>query len=85
MTRFDKLSARNLLFYQTEIAELEDEFKELDRADSNAKDQISTECQSDWGEFVRNVVDREGADATSNTREREKMELVMKIRDKLEN
>jgi hypothetical protein len=75
--RFDELSARNLLFYQAELAELEEQQKEYDDEDKNARDQVSIECQKDWNEFVRNA--KEG-----NEREKEKMELAMKIREKLE-
>jgi hypothetical protein len=75
--RFDELSARNLLFYQAELAELEEQQKEYDDEDRNARDQVSIECQKDWNEFVRNA--KEG-----NERQKEKMELAMKIREKLE-
>jgi hypothetical protein len=45
--RFDQLSARNLLFYQAELAELEEQQKRQDTEDRDAKDQASIECQSD--------------------------------------
>ena len=78
--RFDELSARNLLFYQAEIAELEEELVFLDDEDSKAKDEISVACQMDWSSFRKHAETGE----LPKTRETEKMELVMKIRDKLE-
>ena len=75
--RFDELSARNLLFYQVELAELEEQLKEYDEEDSQARDEASVECQRDWSEFERSA--GEGV-----VREKKRMELVMKIREKLE-
>jgi hypothetical protein len=78
--RFDELSARNLLFYQAELAELEEQQKRQDKEDSDAKDQASVECQSDWNKFA------EAAKSTdvANRRGKEKMELALKIRERLE-
>ncbi|KAE9362993.1 hypothetical protein N431DRAFT_423351 [Stipitochalara longipes BDJ] len=78
--RFDELSARNLLFYEAELAELEEQQKRQDAIDSDAKDPASVECQSDWSRFV------EAAKSTdvANGREKDKMELAMKIRERLE-
>jgi hypothetical protein len=75
---FDELSARNLLFYQAELAELEEQLKEYDEEDSQARDEASVECQRDWSEFERSAV--EGV-----AREKRRMELVMKIRRSLRN
>jgi len=80
--RFDELSARNLLFYQAELAELEDHLGEYDVVDKNAKDEASIKCQRDWSQFMSKANDGDGA--TAIVREKAKMELVMKIRDKLE-
>lgn len=79
---FDELSARNLLYYQAELAELEDELKQLDDDDRNAKDETSVTCQRDWRTFEIHAHSRDGA--VAKAREKEKMELAMKIRDKLE-
>jgi hypothetical protein len=43
--RFDELSARNLLFYQAELAELEGQQRDYDEVDRNAKDQASIQSQ----------------------------------------
>lgn len=78
--RFDELSSRNLLYYQAEIAELEEELALMDDEDSKSKDEISIACQMDWNSFVKHAE----SGALPKTREEEKMQLVMKIRDKLE-
>ncbi|TVY84455.1 hypothetical protein LSUE1_G001279 [Lachnellula suecica] len=75
--RFDELSARSLLFYQAELAELEEQLKENDEEDSAARDEVSVECQRDWSEFERSA--EEGVE-----RERRRMVLVMSIREKVE-
>ncbi|CZR63052.1 uncharacterized protein PAC_12949 [Phialocephala subalpina] len=75
--RFDELSARNLLFYQAELAELEEQLREYDEDDSKARDESAVECQRDWSEFERSA--EEGV-----VREKRRMVLVMKIREKLE-
>lgn len=74
--RFDKLSIRNLLFYQAELAELEDLQGRYDEEDEKANDESSRECQRDWETFVHCARD-EG-------REKKKMDLAMKIRTTLE-
>ncbi len=80
--RFDELSARNLLFYQAELAELEDELNQLDDEDRSAKDETSVACQRDWRTFEIYANGRDGSAARA--REKQKMELAMNIRDKLE-
>jgi hypothetical protein len=80
--RFDELSARNLLFYQAELAELEGQQRDYDEVDRNAKDQASIECQRDWSEFEKHASEDENG--MVQRREKEKMELAMKIREKLE-
>lgn len=79
--RFDELSARNLLFYQAELAGLEEELKQLDNEDRDAKDQTSIAFQRDWSTFVSYA---NGDGVTAKAKEKEKLELAMKIRDKLE-
>jgi hypothetical protein len=80
--RFDELSARNLLFYQAELAELEEQQREYDEVDRNNKDPAAIESQRDWNQFVCQASDDEGGSVQK--REKEKMKLAMKIRDKLE-
>jgi hypothetical protein len=78
--RFDELSARNLLFYQAELAELEEQQKRQDEEDCAAKDEASVECQSDWNRFAKAAKSTDVA----NRREAEKMKLAMVIRERLE-
>jgi hypothetical protein len=74
--RFDALSARNLVFYQAELAELEEQQKGLDDEDSKCSDEESEKCQRDWDSFVRS--------AKVLGEDQKKMDLAMKIRDTLE-
>jgi hypothetical protein len=73
--RFDALSARNLLFYQAELAELEDLQKQYDEDDRKARDTASIECQREWDAFVHC--------AREEGREKRKMDLAMRIREVL--
>ena len=84
--RFDKHSARDLLFYQAGLAELEDHQKRQDTEDRDAKDQASIECQSDWNEFAEatEFETAKSSDVVAKWREKEKMELALKIRERLE-
>ncbi|TVY44319.1 hypothetical protein LSUB1_G001291 [Lachnellula subtilissima] len=75
--RFDELSARSLLFFQAELAELEEELKDNDDEDSQTRDKVALDCQRDWSVFELSA--GEGVE-----REKRRMELVMKIREKLE-
>jgi len=72
--RFDELSARNLLFYQAELAELEEELALLDNEDRKAPDEISVACQMDWSSFRKHAE----IGVLPKTRETGKMELAMK-------
>lgn len=74
---FDWLSARNLLFYQAELAKLEEVQRHYDEEDRKARDEMSIECQRDWKKFAKC-----GEEAG---REKRKMDLAMTIRIKLEN
>jgi hypothetical protein len=77
--RFDWLSARNLLFYQAELAELEEvqrRYDEEDLEDWKARDETSMERQRDWEKFA--------TCAEEDGREKRRMDLAMNIRIKLE-
>lgn len=75
--RFDRLSARNLLYLQSELAELEarqDEFDQEDLQDDNLEAKRSAR---DWHFFeVR-------AEVPDNEREKRRMSLVKEIREKM--
>lgn len=49
--RFDRLSARNLLLLQSELAQLEALQNRYDTEDLKKRDQITIDCHRDWGEF----------------------------------
>lgn len=51
--RFDRLSARNLLFLQAQVAELEGLQDRYDAEDLKTGDLVTKQCQSDWTDFVR--------------------------------
>ena len=71
--RFDRLSARNLLYLQSELVELE---ARQDVYDAEDRDLATHEKAStrNWGIF------KEKAQETGNMREYKRMELVMDIR-----
>lgn len=74
--RFDRLSARNLLRFQSELAELEAQQDALDEEDFHA----TTEEKGILGSWI---VFSEKAAEPGNIRERERMELAREIREKL--
>lgn len=76
--RFDRLAARNLLYLQSELAELQTRQDEFD-----AEDQVlglgnfhAKECAMNWESF------RDAAEA-DNEKQKERMKLVTDIRAKL--
>ncbi len=73
--RFDELSARNLLYLQSELAELKAQQEELDRADYTG-DQDDKKIARDWKSFRKHADD---GDAEGQKR----VHLVHKIRSKL--
>jgi len=82
--RFDRLSARNILLLQAELAELErlqDKFDDGDR--KRTQDEVVVDGHGDWREFVRNAAERDKDGKPIHPREKEKMEVAMKIREKL--
>jgi hypothetical protein len=74
--RFDRLSARNLLYLQSELAELEVKQDAFDREDMRA----STEekgTASNWLAFSTKAAE------DGNEREKKRMEIVKEIREKI--
>jgi hypothetical protein len=80
--RFDRLSARNLLFLQAELAELEHSLSKHDLEDSR-RNLLSFETQSDWAQFAQNAVQKDNDGHPASPRDKEKMDLAMRIRIKL--
>lgn len=81
--RFDRLSARNLLFLEAEIAELEALQNKYDDDDLVAADQVVIESHSDWRKFERYANEKDGKGEPTQQRQAAKMELALKIKDKL--
>ena len=80
--RFDRLSARNILFLQAELAELEAELDVHDANDLRDGDLDTKRCHSDWRQFVK-CAQEDCNGRVARPRERTKMDLAMKVRDKL--
>ncbi|KAH8816614.1 hypothetical protein F5884DRAFT_853049 [Xylogone sp. PMI_703] len=81
--RFDRLSARNLLFQEAEIAELEAQLDKLDSNDLIAADGTVIECHSDWRKFEKYATERNGQDEQANPKQAARFELALKIKEKL--
>jgi hypothetical protein len=82
--RFDRLSARNILLLQAEIAELEckqDRYDEEDRKQGCGD--VAWDSQSEWIKFVEHSAAKDRWGELVHPRERDKMELAMEIRAKL--
>lgn len=71
--RFDSLLARNLLFLQSELAELEAEQRRLDTEDTVSTNHEEKSSRQDWKLFVAR-----SEDTTSpfHSREQRRMELL---------
>jgi hypothetical protein len=74
--RFDKLGARNLLYLQSELAELERRQDEFDREDLLDDDLATKKAARDWKSF-------EAASQNPGSKSEERMKLVKEIREKI--
>lgn len=74
--RFDRLSARNLLYLQSELAELEAKQDTFDNEDHRASTHDKQSLR-DWRKF------RERAKSPGNLKERQRLDLALEIRQKL--
>ena len=74
--RFDRLSARSLLYLQSELAELEARQDLLDAEDLNSAIEVK-ESASDWSTF------KDRSEAPDNEHDRIRMKVVLEIRDKI--
>jgi hypothetical protein len=81
--RFDRLSARNLLFLEAELAELEALQDQQDAADLNSADSTTISCHSDWSKFESCANKKDGDGNLLHQSQAEKMELALKIKEKL--
>ncbi|RDW59125.1 hypothetical protein BP5796_12049 [Coleophoma crateriformis] len=80
--RIDELAARNLIFYQAELAELGPQQKVYDEEDRLEKDFAIQNCQRNWNTFEAAAEIEESQGALG--RENKKTKLALKIWDKLE-
>ena len=81
--RFDRLSARNLLFLEAELAELEAEQNKYDAFDLIAADQVVIESHCDWRKFERHANETDGNGQRTQPGQAVRMELALKIKEKL--
>ncbi|KAH0541718.1 hypothetical protein FGG08_003810 [Glutinoglossum americanum] len=75
--RFDRLSARNLLYLQSELAELEARQDEFDGEDGKDNDMEAKQCARSWTHFKKK------SEKLNNEREKKRMDLVKEIREKI--
>jgi len=81
--RFDRLSARNLLFLEAEVAELEALQNKYDADDLIAANEVVIESHSSWRKFERYATEKDQDGRYTQPSQAAKMELALKIRDKL--
>ena len=78
--RFDRLSARNLLYLQSELAELEAQQDALDAQDAGNINAATEDIGSvrDWHTLITRSKN------AANVREKEQLRLVLEVREKLQ-
>ena len=81
--RFDRLSARNLLFLEAQLAELEARQNKSDEQDLIAASLTTIECHSDWRKFEAYATERNGDGSFTKPEQAAKMELALEIKEKL--
>ena len=81
--RFDRLSSRNLLFLEAQLAELEARQNRSDEQDLIAASSTTVECHSDWRKFEAYATERNGDGSFAKLEQAAKMELALEIKDKL--
>jgi hypothetical protein len=81
--RFDRLSSRNLLFLEAELAELEALQNKYDEDDLIAADRMVIDCHSDWRKFERYGTERDEHGNPRNPGQAARLELAVKIKEKI--
>ncbi|KFY34897.1 hypothetical protein V494_06389 [Pseudogymnoascus sp. VKM F-4513 (FW-928)] len=81
--RFDRLSARNLILLEAELAELEERLERWDERDKLSVEEEVRECHTEWSAFERLAGGRDADGELVNPEQAAKMELVLRIRAKL--
>lgn len=72
--RFDHLAARNLLYLQSELAELQSKQQRFDRED-NVADLATKQCARNYTEFMKAAKD------LGNEKQKQRKELMLEIRE----
>ncbi|KAH8803454.1 hypothetical protein F5884DRAFT_507896 [Xylogone sp. PMI_703] len=81
--RFDRLAARNLLYLEAELAELEALQDQYDLTDLNAASQIVISSQSDWRRFEKYGNEKDAEGNYTQPDQAAKMKLALQIKEKL--
>lgn len=81
--RFDRLSARNLLFLEAELAELEAIQDRFDEADLKAANHIINDLHCDWKRFEFYANEKDENHNYIHLDQVQRMELLLKTREKL--
>ncbi len=81
--RFDQLSARNLLYLEAELAQLEAQQNRFDDQDLIAADETTLECHTNWSKFDRHAKEKNTDTTFKQPGQAAKMELALKIRGKI--
>lgn len=81
--RFDRLSARNLIYLEAELAELEAQQDILDENDKKPTSEEECNCHTEWSTFERLATGRDSNGDPTNPGQAGKLELALKIRAKI--
>ncbi len=81
--RFDRLSARNLLYQEAQIAELESRQNRSDKQDLTAATSTFIGCHGDWRKFEAYATERNGDGSFAKPDQAARLELALEIKDKL--
>lgn len=81
--RFDRLSARNLIYLEAELAELEARQDRWDEEDKKSTSEQVRNCHTDWKTFEQLATGRHPNGDPVNPGQAEKLELALKIRSKI--
>jgi hypothetical protein len=81
--RFDRLSARNILYLEAELAELEAQQIAFDNQDLARADPTIVESHTSWSKFERHAKEKNADGTFKQPGQAAKMELVVKIRERL--
>ena len=83
--RFDRLSARNLLYLEAELAKLEalQDRQDADDLQFRRNDDATDRCHRDWKWFENRANEKDEDGNILNQVQAEKMALALKIKEKL--